>query len=269
MLEIFALVLIIIAGLVFGSFANVLIYRIPKSKSIIKPRSFCPECGSEILWYDNIPIISWIILKGKCRRCKSPISVKYPLVEALSAIIFVVSYILFGFSIENAVATLFLYMLLVVSFIDLEARIIPNKIIYPAILVTISFSIVFYLIGKPLLPLLGRKSLAISFFSGLTVFSLILMIDFFGKIVYKKEGIGAGDIKLSFLMGIILGYHVFLAVFFAFLFGAAIGLIVLRIRKKRMNDDIYIPMGPFLSLGSFITLVSGEKILNWYLRFLS
>lgn len=269
MLEIFALILIIIVGLAFGSFANVLIYRIPKDRSIIKPRSSCPECGSEIFWYDNIPLISWIILKGKCRNCRSPIPVKYPLVEALSAIIFVISYLLFGLSINSLVATLFLYVLLVVSFIDLEVRIIPNKIIYPAILIAISLSAIFYLIGKPLLPLLGRKSLATSFFSGLAVFLLILIIDFLGRIVYKKEGIGAGDIKLSFFMGIILGYHVFLAVFFAFLLGAVIGLLTLTIRKKRKNDDAYMPMGPFLSLGSFLAIVCGEKILNWYLRLLT
>lgn len=269
MAEIFIFTLVVIAGLAFGSFANVLIYRIPRKKSIVSPGSFCPECGSKIFFYDNIPVISWIILKGKCRKCGKPIPFRYPLVEIFSAVIFTLSYLLFGLSVDGFLAIFFLYVLLIISFIDLELRVIPNKIIYPATLVTLLLATLMQLTDGSSLPLLGKKSLSVSIFSGVAVFILMFLIDLAGRKIYKKEGIGAGDIKLSFFMGLFLGYYVFLAVFFAFLFGAISGSIALAIRRKKNIEDSYMPMGPFLSLGSFVTLIYGEKILNWYLTLIT
>jgi prepilin signal peptidase PulO-like enzyme (type II secretory pathway) len=246
-------------SLCVGSFLNVLIYRLPRELNFIKGRSFCPNCRKTIAWYDNIPLFSFIVLKGRCRGCHSPISLRYPIVELLTAVITLLI-LNFKFQIFNQflvfnfknILEVFLYLILVWSlvvifFIDLEHQIIPDEILFPVIVLFLVFSLVTdyrVLITNYLLPALG------SF--------LFLFIIWAAT---RGRGMGFGDVKFAFLMGLCLGFpRVILAFYIAFLTGAMIGIILILVKKVKFGQQI--AFGPFLAFGTFIALIWGENILK-------
>lgn len=251
--KIYGSVVVFLLGLVVGSFDNVAIYRIPEGISLWAPRSFCPDCHSRIAWYDNIPLLSYALLQGRCRNCGESISLRYPLVELASGLLFLAVFARLGFEWRaEFIPHLFLVtVLIIVSAIDLERQIIPNRVIYPAIpLGMAAMAAVSLVRGDASIFLRSLAGLAIG---GLPLALLALLIP---------QGMGMGDAKLAAFTGIFLGYHQFTAFFFAFLTGSLLGLgMILAGRKDRKSR---VPFGPFLAIGSLVALFFGEGLWRFY-----
>ncbi len=253
-MNIFIGIFIFILGLAIGSFLNVCIYRIPLKKSILFPASHCPKCGNKIRAFDNIPILSYLILRGKCRHCKEKISLIYPAVELLSGLLFLSLYLKYGLSWEFAAGLFLFSSLLVIFFIDLKYQLIPDVIILPGIIVGFIFS---FLLKLP--PFL--ESL-IGFFVG---GGLLYFMAIFGDKLFKKESMGGGDIKLAAMLGTFLGWKmVLMVIFLASLLGAIVGIIFI-IFSKRMRGKRLIPFGPFLAIATLLTIFFGNQLIELYL----
>ncbi len=256
-------IIVFIFGVVVGSFLNVCIYRIPRGLSIIIPSSRCPTCGNQIRFYDNIPIISYVFLKGRCRYCNSEISIRYPLVEALNAILYVLILYRFGYHslLPLLVYFLFVSSLIVITFIDFEFQIIPDRITLPGIPLSLIF-------GATILPdpffrydFLGFKTSIVGLLSGGGIFYLIAIT---GKAMLRKDAMGGGDIKLMAVIGGVLGWKgVVLTTFIGSLIGSVIGIIVIVIKGRRWG--VRIPFGPYLAFGAIVSLLMGQEIFFWYL----
>ncbi len=247
---IFYYIIIIIAGLVIGSFLNVVIYRIPLNKSISRPSSSCTKCGSKIRFYDNIPLLSYLFLKGRCRCCKARISPRYPIVEALTAFLFACSYYFSGLSFEMMLSVIFISGLIIVSFTDIDHGIIPNVIVLPFTIIGLAINIV-------LMP--GKWWIIPAFAFGAFLFMLII------NLVYPK-GMGMGDVKLSLMAGSFLAEKIIPGLFIGFLLGSIYGIVMISAKKKKIRQTI--PFGPFISSGCVIALFFGSNIINWYLKFI-
>lgn len=244
-------------GLVFGSFANVLILRIPAEKSIV-PRSQCPQCSAAIAWYDNIPIFSWLSLRGRCRNCGARISVRYPLIEFLCGLLFVFVYACFGLSGSLGLTyfgyefLLFVYMAYVASIIDIEHMILPDALT----------------LGGCVLGLLGawinpERTFLDALLGFLVGGGFLYFIAYMGFLIYKKEVMGGGDIKLLAWIGAVFGLHSILpTIFIAGLVPVPIMLALFVLRRKRWRDTI--PFGPFLVVGAIATVfVNHLTIVQW------
>ncbi len=241
-------------GAIIGSFLNVCIYRIPRSQSIMTPRSRCPNCGVPIAFYDNIPILSYLILRGSCRSCRSRISPKYPLVELLNAFAYMLLLYKFGMTFNALFYAIFFSMLLVISLIDLDFRIIPDRLSLTGIVLGFLFSF-FTTTVSPLQSLLG-----IVVGGGF----LYLVAVLYEKIA-QKEGMGGGDIKLIAMIGAFLGWQSlpFVVLISSFV-GAFIGITAILTTKKDMKFAI--PFGPFLSFAAVLYLFVGPTLVHWYLN---
>lgn len=248
----FFYVLLVILGLVLGSFYNVCIYRLPRQESIVWPGSRCPSCQHSLSLLDNIPLVSFLLLKGTCRYCQVPISVRYPLIEGVNALAMILIGWKFGLSWEGLQAVLLFSALLVVSVIDLYHQIIPNVITYPGIGIGLVLS---WLTGWP-----GWWSSLIGLLAG---GGLLLMLAWGYELLAQKEGMGGGDIKLLAMIGAFLGWPGVLVTLLSSSFlGTLVGLGLILVWKK---DRTYaIPFGPFLSLGALIYLFFGPTLLFWY-----
>jgi leader peptidase (prepilin peptidase)/N-methyltransferase len=243
-------------GLVVGSFLNVVIHRLPKEESLVVPRSHCPACQTPIHPLDNIPILSFILLRGRCRSCGTPISWRYPLVEGLTGVLFALTAAWFGITPQAAFLVTFLSGLVVVTFIDIDHQIIPNSITLPGIPLGLLAGL---LIGQP--PLLDRL---IGTLAGTGFLYLVL---FYGGVLYGQEAMGEGDLNLIALVGAFLGWKaVVVTMLVGCLAGSAVGLGLMALR--RLSRRQHIPFGPFLSLGAVVALFWGEKLTAWYLQFL-
>jgi leader peptidase (prepilin peptidase)/N-methyltransferase len=244
-----------VLGLAIGSFLNVVIWRVPRKQSVVRPPSHCPQCQTPISPRDNIPVLSWLFLSGKCRHCKNPIPVRYPLVEAGCGVLFVAVAARFGASWELPAYLVLTAALLAISIIDLEHFIVPDRITAP---LTVSA-----------LGLLGLAAVAEgngwrfgrTLLGGVAYFAFLLLLN----ILYPK-GMGMGDVKLAFSLGLYLGWlgwgQVFLGGFLAFLLGAVVGVALIATKIKSRKDVV--PFGPFLALGAMLTILWGDPILRWY-----
>ncbi len=247
-------VVIFLFGLVVGSFDNVAIYRIPEGKSLWAPRSFCPKCGTTIAWYDNIPVFSYLFLRGRCRHCAEPISLRYPLVELASGLLFLAVFAKVGFH-WTAELLPYLFMvtvLIIVSAIDLELQIIPNKIMYPSIVVALAA--------------MGAVALARGdyriFTDSLIGFAVVAVPWALLAMVFPR-GFGMGDAKLAAFTGTILGWRSELVGFFiGILLGALVGVILMAVGKKGRKSRI--PFGPFLAAGALVALFWGHALWDAY-----
>ena len=247
--------LIIIIGLVIGSFLNVCIYRLQKHVSISKPRSHCPNCKHQLKIWENIPVLSYLLLKGKCSNCKIKISIRYPLVEILTDLTFVVIYHYFDISIETILLMIFFSIVIILTFIDIDVQLLPNNLLIISILPIIAF----ILINQ-------TNSYLNHIYGAVLLASLFLMIGYVGKLIYKVDSMGMGDVKYAAVIGLLLGWEKgALALVIAF-FSAAIIIIFMAIYKK-LSRKQRIPFGPFLSIGCFAAFFWGTDILNWYLGF--
>jgi len=248
-------ILVFILGAVIGSFLNVCIYRMPHNESVIRPPSHCRGCKRNILWYDNIPLVSFVILKGRCRFCKTRISWQYPLVELLTAVIFLLFFRHFGLSWKLVAYLSLACGLLISTFIDIEHRIIPDEISVGGIGVGILFSFI-----EPSLQnsRVHGQALLYSLLGAVVGGTVIFLMGALGDWIFKKESIGGGDVKLLAAIGAFLGWQrVLLTFFIAPLFGAVIGIIM-----KLKTKDSLIPYGPFLSLAAIISLFWFDRVMR-------
>ncbi len=246
------LFLVFILGLIFGSFANVLIYRIPRKISILYPNSFCPHCGSSIVWYDNIPLLSYIFLSGRCRICNKKISLQYPIVELLCAILSVFAYLKFGIDKMWIFFNLF-FILLVISVIDIQTTEIPNVLSFYLIISGIFFSIFNPALGKKVL--IGDTMyirLVNSLIGGIFGFVIFFSIQLLGDKIFKRPILGGGDVKLLSGIGTYLGVQSLLKIIFFSSLVGTIYVFILSIVKKRKLFGEYIQFAPFISIGCLI-----------------
>lgn len=238
-------------GAIIGSFLNVCIWRIPREESIVFPASHCPVCSHPIRFFDNIPIISWLILRGRCRDCGASISPRYPLVEALTAVLAVLLYWKYGFSLQFLCAFLFTAALIVITFIDIDYQIIPDVISLPGI--PLCFLAAVFVMGVPFL-----ESLI-----GILVGGGILYVIAVGyEWITKREGMGGGDIKLLAMLGAFFGWKSLLfIVLCSSLTGAVVGMTAMVIQGQDMKYAV--PFGPFLALGAVAYFFFGDAFLRY------
>jgi len=247
-------------GAAVGSFLNVVIHRVPAKQSVVSPASACPECDTAIRPYDNIPIVSWLVLRGKCRDCKAPISVRYPLVEALNALLWVGCYAHFGWSVE-LIAFLYLSSAgLALTMIDIAVHRLPNVIVLPSYLVLGGIFLVGSIVGTPWggeWAQLLRAVLA----------GLVLYVFYFLLVLIYPKGMGFGDVKLAGVLGAALGWfsggHLLVGSFAAFLLGGVLSIILLLIGKAKRGTGI--PFGPWMILGAGVGVIWGQEIFEGYL----
>jgi leader peptidase (prepilin peptidase)/N-methyltransferase len=245
-----------IMGLCIGSFLNVCIYRLPAAKSIVHPRSMCPQCDTLIPFYDNLPVFSYLWLKGKCRRCQVKIPMRYPMVELLGGLFALGAYLKFGQGIETLIYYVFIAALLVVTFIDIDHRIIPDVITLPGIPI-------FFAASFALSAITYKEALLGILLGGGSLF----LVAWIYSLITKKEGMGGGDIKLLAMMGAIVGWQgVFFTIFVASLVGTLAGLAVML--QSRQGMKLAVPFGPFLSIGAITYIFFGTQLVNWYFNLL-
>jgi leader peptidase (prepilin peptidase)/N-methyltransferase len=251
MIEWGPLVALAALGLCVGSFLNVCIHRLPLGQSVVSPGSRCPKCGYALGWTDNIPVLSYVSLGGRCRKCRTPISMRYPIVELLTMGLFVVHYLVFGLDILLVPRLLFACALLVLFAIDLEHHLLPNAITLPGIVVGLAFSL--------LLPP-GIVDALIGMLIGGGVLWAI------GEVYFRmtgQEGMGGGDVKMLAMIGAFLGWKlVLVTLVFSSVAGSIIGVLVLATRRGGMKHAL--PYGTFLALGALIASLFGDRIVSWY-----
>jgi leader peptidase (prepilin peptidase)/N-methyltransferase len=234
-------------GLAVGSFLNVVAARLPRGRSVVAPASACPTCETEIAWYDNIPVVSYVVLRGHCRSCGARIGVRYPLLELTTAILVALNPLVFGLTPKALVGALFCVVLVVISAIDLEHRIIPNRIVVPAAAVA----------------LVAQTALHPSPEWAVAGFCAALFL-FVAAVAYPG-GMGMGDVKLALLMGAVLGRSVAVALMVG-MFAALVPSLFLLVRHGAAARKMGIPFGPFLALGSVVALFVGDRLLDAYLN---
>jgi leader peptidase (prepilin peptidase)/N-methyltransferase len=276
--EIFGIGFVFVFGAIVGSFLNVVIHRVPNELSIVFPNSACPKCDSPIKPYDNIPVLSWLILGGKCRNCKAPISARYPAVELLTAVVFAVVAWQMGFNAFLPVGLIFAAVMISLIFIDAGHMILPNVITYPlfvfAVLVRIVYPLVFgpeyfgdlayapatWMAGYPV----WTASLASALAGALAGGGSLWVVGELWKRLRGVEAMGLGDVKMMLGVGALLGWRLtLLSIFLGALSGAVIGIVLIA-RQKGKDMQAQIPFGIFLGAGSLLALLFGEKLIAWY-----
>ncbi len=247
---------IFIIGIIFGSFFNVCIFRIPNKESISNPPSHCYKCNNRLTYLDLIPILSWILLKGRCRYCGQNISPRYPLIELLTGILFIIIYNVYGLNFITINYLVLISLLIIITFIDIDYYIIPDSIIIFGSI----FAVLFNLTNKGI-------SIRDSIISGLVCSGGMLILIILIELVVKKEVMGGGDIKLFFMIGLFLGLKLgFLTILLSVYVGSFYGIgtiIYSKIKKQEYNSMI--PYAPFISIGAIISVLCGTNIINWYI----
>jgi leader peptidase (prepilin peptidase) / N-methyltransferase len=250
-----AAVLCGVIGLCVGSFLNVVIYRVPRRESVVRPRSHCPSCDTAIADRDNIPVVSWLLLRGRCRSCRARIAVRYPLVELGTAALFVAAAVRLGATWQLPAFCVFFASLMAISVIDLDHFIIPNRVIYPTLAVT-----------APLLVLAAAADgswghLRNAAIGGVAGFAALFVIHFI-----SPRGMGFGDVRLAGMIGMMLGWlglrYIVLGLFLGFLLAAVIGIVLIAARLKTRKDAV--PFGPFMAMGAVLAVLWGHPILQAY-----
>ena len=259
-------------GLIFGSFANVVIWRLPRGESLSSPPSHCPKCGTPIRWSDNVPLVGWLCLRGRCRDCGEPISWRYPAVEGLSGALWVLAGVLFGQTAACAVAIAFFWTLMVLAFIDLDTQRLPNSIV--AALAAVGAVAVLgtqFVPGLSAAPLIGtaetgvlaQPAVAALIGAALGIGTSTAIAGLY-SLVRRRQGMGFGDFKLLGTMGLFMGPYVLLALFFGSLAGSAVGLAAASRASAGERGALKIPFGPFLALGAVATMWVGPALWHWY-----
>ena len=278
--EFIAYIFIFALGAIIGSFLNVVIHRVPNEESIVFPNSACPKCGNSIKFYDNIPVLSWLILGGKCRNCKEKISFRYPAVELLTAFLFILTFSQIGLTAFLPVALIFVTTIIALVFIDAEHMILPDVINFPllafALLVRLLFPLFIsaeffsdlnyapltFLTSYPvwLVSILG------AILGGLVGGGFLWLVGFIWEKLRGVEAMGLGDVKMMFAVGALLGWRLtLLSIFLGAFSGAIIGMFVI-FRQKEKDFQAQIPFGIFLGIGSILALLFGESMIRWYIE---
>ena len=241
-----------ILGLIIGSFLNVVIYRVPRGESIVSPPSHCPSCGQRVRFRDNIPVLSWLLLRGKCRDCRAPIPVRYPLIEALTAALFAIIVARFGYNPVTVFRLLFAAAMVAIVFIDLEHQIIPDVITLPGFLLGLAVAFAFGAPG-PVDALLG------ALVGGGTLFA----IGFAYERVRGIEGMGGGDVKLGLMLGAFTGWE---GALFTLMAASAVGAVVggSLMLLRRAHGKTALPFGTFLAPAAILALFVAPAFFHWY-----
>ena len=251
---IFAMTFASLFGAVIGSFLNVCIYRLPIGKSIVWPASGCPSCGRELVWYENVPIVSWLFLRGRCRTCGEGISIRYPIIELLTAVMCAAAFWYYGPTLLFVSRFIFGCALIVLFAIDLEHHLLPNVITLPGIVVGFAFS----LVTGP-----GYLSSLIGILVGGGL--LFLVAEVYYR-VRHEEGLGMGDVKMLAMVGAFLGWPATLmTLMMGSVAGSVVGVAVIALRRGDMKYAL--PFGTFLAMGAALAATVGPDLLDWYLRF--
>ena len=244
-------IMVAVFGLLVGSFLNVCIYRIPKGKSIIFPPSSCPGCGKKLSAYELVPVLSFLLQRGRCRGCSGGISIRYPIVEVLTSFLFLLCFWRFGLGLELVFSVIFAGLLLTAVFIDFDTMELPDGISLLCSLLGLAYG------------LIVKNSLIFSVLGAATGFLLMYIIYKAGSMIYKKEAMGGGDIKLAAATGTFLGWQgVSFSIYLAFFLAFIVLLPALMTGIKKRQDSV--PFGPALAAGAMIVLLWGSVIWNWY-----
>ena len=253
-MEIYYFITFFIFRTIFGSFYNVVGYRLPKGESLIHPPSHCPKCNHLLKYYELIPIISFLLQGGKCRECKKKIPWFYPIFETCCGILFALAYLSFGFNYELVIALIFISMNIIVVLSDYRYMIIPDEVL-------IFFGIIILIC---IYSFFGFTKAYMSVLSGIYAFGIMFLIKLFGDFLFKKESMGGGDIKLMFIFGLVLGWkEAILSIFIGSFIGLPISLYILNKKKSHI-----IPFGPFLSSGALIILLT-QINFEWVINILT
>jgi leader peptidase (prepilin peptidase)/N-methyltransferase len=234
-------------GLALGSFLNVVASRLPLGRSPVTPRSACPSCERPLTWYENVPLLSYAALRGRCRTCRAPIGIRYPLLEAGTALLIAACLLAFGPTLDAAVASVFCAVLVTITATDVEHRIIPNRVVVPGALVVLGAQTALHPGPQWLLAAVAASGFLLA-----------------AALAYPA-GMGLGDVKLAFLLGAALGRTVGVALMVGML-AALVPAVVLLARHGTAARKMYIPFGPFLALGGVVALFAGERLLDAYLE---
>lgn len=276
----FYLVFLGLFGLLFGSFANVLIWRVPRDESIVSPGSHCPRCGHAIRWYDNVPVVSWIVLGRRCRDCHEPIPWRYPAVELASGALWVIAGVRWGFSVTTPLGIVFFYALLVLSVIDLDTRRLPTPLVAVIAVAGVLAVAVAWITGLPFGPLAQVATTglfahpAISAVAGFALGAgTSIGIAGLYSLLRGRQGLGFGDVRLLGAMGIVLGPLVLLAYALANMIGVLVAVPVLISARRAAEGregaaPTSFPFGPFLALAGVLTALAGPAVWTWYLHLL-
>ncbi|OGD56728.1 hypothetical protein A2V71_04265 [Candidatus Berkelbacteria bacterium RBG_13_40_8] len=249
-------IIAVLLGLAVGSLLNVIIFRFDDLKSILTTRSHCPKCKRQLTWYELIPFFSYLVLWGKCRTCKKPISIQYPLVEVGTGLIFALLFWKFGFSWELIPYVLISSILIIIFVYDILHYLIADILVWIAIGIWVIWLAVDYLVIGHQLSVISN-----SIYGGLGLGGFLAIL----VVASREKWMGAGDIKLGFLLGAMISWpNVLVGGFAAFSLGSIVGLVLIGVRKKTMKDRV--PFAPFLIAGMFLALFLGDKLMNWYLE---
>jgi leader peptidase (prepilin peptidase) / N-methyltransferase len=251
------IVYLTLVGAALGSFLNVAIYRLPAEESVVRPRSRCPGCGTPIAWYDNIPVLSWLILRGRCRACARGISIQYPAVELGVAMTWLGMALWLGPGLEAVRGALFFTILLGIAIIDARHRIIPDHL-----------SLGGAVLGLAIAAWPGGFPFLAALVGGLAAYGLMWAVKLGGEAILKKPALGVGDIHMMAMVGAFVGLSgALLTIFLGSVLGLAIGVPLAAIKGKLEAMGTYLPLGTFLALGAAITYLWGDAMIGWYLRF--
>jgi leader peptidase (prepilin peptidase) / N-methyltransferase len=267
----FMAVITFIVGAMVGSFLNVCVYRLPAGMSVVKPRSRCPKCEQPIIWYDNIPIVSWLLLGAKCRNCQAPISWQYPLVEGITGVVFLLVFWRFGFVVATPIYMLLGAGLVLVTFVDLTDWTIPNEVTLPGIPIGIACALIAMFYPESGLHVEGPLEPVFDALLGVVLGGgLLYGLDKLSLLLLKKPGMGFGDVKLLAMLGAFFGWpSVILIVMIAAVVGSVFGISMILIKKARGGEksDHYLPFGPYLALAGFLVLLFGHDLYAFYLDY--
>lgn len=259
------IVIVFLVGLCFGSFLNVIVYRLPEKKSIVSPPSKCPSCETRLGFIELIPLLGYLILRGRCRHCKTVISIRYPLVELAVGIIFALTFYYFGFTINAFFYLVFIYLLLAIALIDLKHRIVPNTLVAAGLIAALAFYLpaaINLMVDLPGWLVVERDLLdaGAGFLLGGTIMLIILLVS--------KGGMGAGDMKLMAMIGLFVGLRgAALVMLLGFFMGALVGVTFMAFGKLTRKDAL--PFAPYLSLAAVIQILWGDTIWHWYINLLN
>ncbi|HWC85695.1 MAG TPA: prepilin peptidase [Solirubrobacteraceae bacterium] len=239
-----------LGGLIIGSFLNVVAYRLPRHESLVAPGSHCPSCGTPVKAYDNVPIIGWLLLRGRCRACQGQISARYPLVEAVTAVLAIAVILVKSSPHDIALGLALVVVLVPVALIDFDHRIIPNKIMLPAAIAALLIGLVTRPSGVPEQLIAGAAAGA---------FFLLFAVAY-------PRGMGMGDVKLAAVLGLYLGRSVAVALIVGVFVGAVVGSVIMARLGVAKGRKTAVPFGPFLAFGGIVGLLVGPHIVHWYLH---
>lgn len=259
-------------GACIASFLNVVIWRVPRGESIVRPASHCPKCGAAITWYRNVPILSYLALRGKCADCKAPISPRYVLVEALGGCLYLWAFQTYGLTLDLPVIWIWLALMIVGSMIDFDHKLLPDFVTVGGMILGVGYaavkcSIVCCLMGA--VSYVGVQTFLLSVAGLMFGFGLFALIRWLGTKAFKREAMGMGDVFLMGAVGALFGpVAVLFVLVFSSLLGSLIGVTLIALSKTKFGRFIEIPYGPYICLATFLWMAAGPEILTWYFSLL-